>query len=75
MNRGESLSRPYFFKIKVNKLELMKTEYTGKCPNCNGRYIMIDNELIFCPKCALSTIEEISIIFEEKDRRKELVQY
>jgi len=36
---------------------------------------MIDNELIFCPKCALSTIEESSVIFEEKDRGKELVQY
>ena len=75
MNRGESLSRPYLFKIKVNEMELMKTEITGKCPNCNGTYILIDNELIFCPRCALSIIEDFSVIFEEEDREKDLVQY
>jgi hypothetical protein len=70
MNRGESLSRPYLFKIKVNELELMKTELTGKCPNCNCTYIVIDEELVFCPGCALSIIEDISIIYEEEEYGK-----
>ena len=59
----------------MKKMELLETESTGKCPNCNCRYIMIDNELMFCPKCALSIIEDISVIYEEEDSGKEIVQY
>ena len=46
-------------------MELLKTELIGTCPNCNCTYILIDNELVFCPRCALSTIN---------DSGKELVQ-
>ncbi len=56
-------------------MELIKTEIIGKCPNCNCTYMMIDNELVFCPGCALSTINEYSLAYEEEDPRKEKVQY
>jgi len=38
-------------------------------------YIIIDNEIISCPGCDLSSIYNKSIIYEEEDARKEIVQY
>ncbi|MFW9900971.1 MAG: hypothetical protein ACFFDY_06750 [Candidatus Thorarchaeota archaeon] len=55
-------------------MKLIEKESTEKCPNCNCTYIIIDNELVFCPRCALSIIEDVLVIYEEEDSGKDLVQ-
>ncbi len=58
-------------------MDVKKTKFVGNChcPYCNSMYIIIDNEIISCPGCDLSLISKKSIIFEEEDARKEIVQY
>lgn len=57
-------------------MELKKTKFVGNChcPNCNCMYIIIDNEIISCPGCELSSKYNELIIYEEEDARQELVQ-
>ena len=44
------------------------------CPECNGLYIIIDNEIISCPVCELISPGNVSKMYEE-EVGKELVQH
>ena len=57
-------------------MDSKKTNFIGKChcPECNGLYIIIDNEIISCPVCELNSHGNASKIYEE-EVGKELVQY
>lgn len=55
---------------------LEKINFVGRChcPECNGLYIIIDNEIISCPGCELNSNGNVSKMYEE-EAGKELVQY
>ncbi|NVM38162.1 MAG: hypothetical protein HWN81_21390 [Candidatus Lokiarchaeota archaeon] len=44
------------------------------CPECNGMYIIIDNEIISCPVCELKSNQNLSKMYDE-EAGKELVQF
>jgi len=56
-------------------MDVEKINFVGSChcPECNGLYIIIDNEIISCPVCEISSSQMVSKIYEE-DGGKELVQ-
>ena len=56
-------------------MDVEKINFIGSChcPECNGLYIIIDNQIISCPVCELNSNQNVSKIYEE-DAGKELVQ-
>lgn len=55
---------------------LEKINFAGSChcPECNGLYNIIDNEIISCPVCELKSHGNASKMHEE-EVGKEVVQY
>lgn len=55
-------------------MDSKKTNFIGKChcPECNCMYIIIDNEIISCPECEISSNQNKLDNYEE-DAREELV--
>lgn len=49
-------------------MDIKNTRMVGKhhCPECNCMYIRIDNEIVSCPGCELSSKGNRSIINEEE---------
>ena len=50
---------------------LKKTNFTEKlhCPHCNCMYIIIDNEIVSCPVCEVSSYNKPIIKCEENTSR------
>ncbi|MFX1389852.1 MAG: hypothetical protein ACFE9Z_07325 [Promethearchaeota archaeon] len=57
--------------MELKKPNIMKRTH---CPNCNCIYIIIDNEIIVCPLCELSSKDINSKIYNEINKG-ELVQF
>ncbi len=48
---------------------LENKEIVGKlhCPECNCMFIVVDNEIAFCPKCVISSESTGSFLKEEEN--------
>ena len=55
-------------------MDLKKTNFTEKlhCPNCNCMYIIIDNKIISCPVCEVSSKQKILKVCEENASRERI---
>jgi hypothetical protein len=58
-------------------MDLEKMNFIGRyhCPECNCMYILINNEIIFCPGCEYSSKKRKYTICEDRTRKEELVQF
>ena len=58
-------------------MDIEKINFTGRlhCPECNCIYIIIDNEILSCPGCEISSEVKTKQMYEEGAGEEEIVQF
>ncbi|MFW9969254.1 MAG: hypothetical protein ACFFDF_03575 [Candidatus Odinarchaeota archaeon] len=53
-------------------IQIKNTKTAGKlhCPECDTIFILIDNEIVFCPGCELSSRGGFSFLNEEECQKR-----